>query len=251
MASNFRQFDAAYNVFDEGGPAHRKVDYFAIQTLGGTNTDTVVSSNPFTQLAADDTIQIKSSAAGDNTQWVTIAFIDTSNKLQVTITKLNGVAAVTVDGTSGDLCRYFERAYLSAKAAGTITIERDNGVLITTITIGHMGTEIIHKFCRGLKGELECFVHYIEFYLGSLYNNDVTGELRMFPDASQARDVTVGYQRLYGGKTDRADTTMGWAKRWEGPRRSFPGGYIALVANDGGDWTQVRAQMEISANSME
>lgn len=251
MAWKIRQYDAAYNVFDEGGPTHRKFDYFAIQTLAGTNTDTVVSGNPFTQLAADDTIQIKSSNAADDSQWVTIAYIDTSDKLQIEITKLNGVAAVPVDATTGDLCRYFERAYLSAKTLGTITIERDNGTLITTITAGKMGTEIIHKFCLGLKGEHECFVHYIEFYLGSLYNNDVTGELRMFPDVSQARDVTVGYHVLYGGKTDRADGPMGWAKRWEGPRRGFPGAYIALIANDGGDWTQVRAQMEISANSME
>ncbi len=246
---HLRQFHAAYNTFEEGGPSHRKLGMYATMTLGGTNTDTVISGNPFTQLAADDTIQVKSSAAGDTTQWVTLVYVNTDNRKVVTWAKLNGVGAVTVDESSGDTCRYFEQAYLTAKTTGTITIERDDGTLITTITAGKMNTEILHVHLVNLTGEIEGFCHFVEVYLGSLYNNDFTGALRYFPDMAQSRDVTVGYVDWVRGSSDRADSVMGWQKEWSGPRRSSKGGYLAVIANDGGDWTQVRSTFDISLNS--
>lgn len=92
----------------------------------------------FTQLAANDTIQALSSAAGDTTQTITVVGRNAAGAIVTGgPTALTGTTPVTISGGT------FERVLsveMSAAAAGTVTIRRTTGaVTIGTIPIGERG----------------------------------------------------------------------------------------------------------------
>lgn len=90
----------------------------------------------FTQMAANDTIEVLSSAGGDTTQTVTIRGRLASGAIAQEVLALNGVTVVTSVNT-------YERilsAELSATCTGNVTTRRATGdVLIRVIPAGERG----------------------------------------------------------------------------------------------------------------
>ncbi|HEC75482.1 MAG TPA: hypothetical protein ENI26_14120, partial [Methylophaga aminisulfidivorans] len=100
---------------------------------GGQDIDNRPS---FVQMAADGTVEMLSSAAGDTTQNVTVKGRDAAGAI-ITDTKLmNGITIVIFTGT-------FERVLsvlMDADAVGIITVQRTTGAtLIADIPIGERG----------------------------------------------------------------------------------------------------------------
>jgi hypothetical protein len=92
----------------------------------------------FTQIAANDTIQAVSSAAGDTTQTVTIEGRNAAGSVVTETKTLTGTTAITLS-TMGTVERVL-KAELSATCVGTITIRRTTGpVTLATIPIGERG----------------------------------------------------------------------------------------------------------------
>ena len=104
-------------------------------TLTGGGID--VDHRPvFTPLAANDTLEMLSSAAGDTTQTVTITGRDAVGAIISDVQTLNGTTVVSFTGT-------FERVLkvvMSADAVGIITIRRASaGPTVGTIPVGERG----------------------------------------------------------------------------------------------------------------
>lgn len=90
----------------------------------------------FTQMSANDTIEVLSSSAADTTQTVTIRGRLASGAIQQEVLTLAGTTVVTSASTYERLLS----AELSATCAGTVTVRRATGdVLIRTIPIGERG----------------------------------------------------------------------------------------------------------------
>jgi len=190
----------------------------------GAGLTAPVAPNAFTQLAADDTIELISSAAGDTTQKATLVGISTSNTLLVTsAVKLNGTTAVDVTGY-----RYIENVFLDSPCAGTVTIRRETGpATIATITIGQLSTSVVHMFCyqstEAVRGRIYGWGARIR---GAAHIN---AQLFYFPDVTKARGLATGMLILGDIVTNALDP---------GHEIIFPavptlettGGYIAVVA---------------------
>jgi hypothetical protein len=111
-------------------------------TVGGA-IDTLRRPD-FTQIAANDTIQALSSAAGDTAITVTMTGRSAAGSIVTETKTLTGTTAITFN-TLGTVERVLQ-AELSAAAAGTITIQRTTGaVLIRTIPIGERGFSAIFR----------------------------------------------------------------------------------------------------------
>jgi hypothetical protein len=96
----------------------------------------------FTQMGANDTIEVLSSSAGDTTQTVTITGRKADGSIASETLSLNGVTVVTSANTYERLLK----AELSATCAGTVTVRRATGdVLIRTIPIGERGFMAIFR----------------------------------------------------------------------------------------------------------
>lgn len=92
----------------------------------------------FTDLAANDDIEVLSSAAGDTTQQITVTARDASGATVSQTVTLNGTTAVILS-TMGVVERV-QRALLNADCAGTVTVRRSvAGATIGTIPIGERG----------------------------------------------------------------------------------------------------------------
>ncbi len=98
----------------------------------------------YTQIAANDTIEALSSAAGDTSQTVTITGRNAGGSIVTETKTLTGVTAIAFS-TLGTVTRVLQ-AELSATCAGTITVRRATGaVLIRTIPIGERGFSAIFR----------------------------------------------------------------------------------------------------------
>ncbi len=98
----------------------------------------------FTPLAADDDIEVVSSAAGDTTQSVTVR----GRKLDGTVAEqtvtLNGTTAVILS-TLGVVARVL-KVSMSADAAGVVTVRRSvAGTTVGTIPVGERGFLAVHR----------------------------------------------------------------------------------------------------------
>jgi len=116
--------------------AYASVNMPAIDT--GTNGGAIDALRrcDFTQMGANDTIEVLSSSSGDTTQTVTIRGRLASGAIAQEVLNLNGVTVVTSSNTYERLLS----AELSATCAGTVTVRRATGdVLIRTIPIGERG----------------------------------------------------------------------------------------------------------------
>lgn len=98
----------------------------------------------FTQLAANDTIQALSSAAGDTTQTVTVVGRNAAGSLVSETKTLTGTSPITF-ATLGTVERILS-VEMSATAVGTVTIQRTTGpVTVRVIPIGERGFSMIFR----------------------------------------------------------------------------------------------------------
>lgn len=96
----------------------------------------------FTQIAATDTIQVLSSAAGDTTQTVTLTGRKADGSIASDVLTLTGVTAVT----SANSYERLLKAELSATAVGIVTVRRTTGPsTLRTIPIGERGFMAIFR----------------------------------------------------------------------------------------------------------
>ena len=105
-------------------------------TSGGA-IDTGDRPSPMT-LAADDDLEVVSSAAGDTTQQVTVTCRDTTGAIVTEQVTLNGTTAV-IFSTIGVIERVL-KCVMDATAAGIVTLRRSvAGITVDTIPIGEVG----------------------------------------------------------------------------------------------------------------
>lgn len=113
-------------------PLNRPVDDV---TTGGGGRDVDVRPD-FTQLAANDTLEVLSAAAGDTTQNVTVEGRDAAGAILTDTVLLTGTTPVAFTGT-------FERVLfvdMDADAVGIVTVRRASaGPTVYAIPIGEQG----------------------------------------------------------------------------------------------------------------
>lgn len=92
----------------------------------------------FTQLAANDTVEVVSSNAGDTTQTVTVEGRNAAGSVVSQTVTLNGTTAVALS-TLGTIERVL-KCEMSATATGTVTLRRsDHTTVVRTIPAGERG----------------------------------------------------------------------------------------------------------------
>lgn len=123
-------------------------DLLAFTSLNMPESDTTTSGGAididnrpvFTQLAANDILEMLSSNAGDTTQNVTVTGRNAAGVIFSDTKTLNGTTVVDFTGT-------FERVLkvsMSADAAGIVTIRRDGaGATVGTIPIAERGFRLL------------------------------------------------------------------------------------------------------------
>lgn len=197
-------------------------NFAAVATGAGLTAP--VAPNAFAQLAADDTIQLVSSAAGDTTQKATVVGISTSDELLVTYpVLLNGTTAVDVTGY-----RYIEQVFLDAPCAGTITCRRKTGpATIATITIGQLSTSVVHMFCYQGYGAVRPQI----FQWGARIRGaaHINAQLLYFPDVTKCRGLATGMVILDEQTTNAIDPGQNVIFE-ANPMPEQDGGYVAVVA---------------------
>mgnify|MGYP001608696321 FL=1 len=221
-----------------GAPNQRGFSVHASRrTGGGAGLATPVSVNPFTQMAANDTIEVLSSSVADTTQAITIEGITSTGLRRSEVLTLNGTTAVISVNTYS----YFERAFLSAAAVGTVTIQRTTGpTLMTTITIGQLSAYIAHFFFINSEGNARGAVTYWDAILRTAAE-DLNAELRYYPDAASCRAAAMatGFVLWDSIQTANAMRLNGKQRLFHCPKSNQPGtnhqgGYVAVVAADVG-----------------
>jgi len=140
-------------------------------------------------LAADDTIECVSAAAGDITQKLYVRGIDTNNKVRIESFALNGVGIVV----SAARFRYVECAWLNLPCAGVVTVRRTTGpAIILNITIGQLQSYCVHHF----NGEMTSYITGLYAGLGGTMADSVLTELRHYPDDLYSRALGTGYVKI-------------------------------------------------------
>ena len=118
---------------------------------GGKDVD---NRPDFTQMAANDTIEMVSDNAGDTTQSVTVTGRDAAGAILADTKTLNGTTPVAFTGT-------FERVLkvlMDSDAVGTVTIRRVTGpVTIRTIPVGERGFSMLFQRAASESGAVSRF----------------------------------------------------------------------------------------------
>jgi len=105
----------------------------------------------FTQMSANDTVRVVSSAAGDTTQTLSITGRKADGSLASETLNLNGTTVVTSSNTYERLLK----AELSATCAGTVTVARTTGpTTIRVIPIGERGFQAMFQQLASATGSI-------------------------------------------------------------------------------------------------
>lgn len=197
-------------------------DLIALGSLNRPEDDTAtvggaidIDNRPvFTQLAANDTVQVKSDNAGDTTQNVTITGRDAAGAfVSEVLGPLTGLTLVVGTQT-------FERVLkvvMDADAVGIITVERTTGpTLIETIPVGERG--FYGLFIKSVS-ESGATTRFEKFFWknnhGSLTLNSATVELTADPAAK----IRMGLEAAKDDSNTAAD------------RKTAPGGVTFVDDN--------------------
>lgn len=123
----------------------------------------------FTQMAANDTVRVVSSASGDTTQTVTIRGRLASGAIAQEVLSLNGTTVVTSTNTYERLLS----ADLSATATGTVTVARTTGpTTIRAIPPGERGFMAIFR-------EVASDPSVVKSYYGKFFWKNTNGSLAL------------------------------------------------------------------------
>lgn len=116
----------------------------------------------FTDLAANDDIEVLSSSAGDTTQQVTITARDATGATVSQTVTLNGTTAV-IASTMGVVERV-QRVLMNANATGTVTVRRSvAGATIATIPPGERGFRRL--FINAVSDPVSAKAYYEKIFL--------------------------------------------------------------------------------------
>ena len=176
----------------------------------------------YAQLAAEDEVEVLSSAAGDITQTITVFGINNNGKYVSEDITINTTAGTTAT-TSSTIFRYIDYVESDLECAGTITVRRETGdTFITSIPIGQLNAGMAQHF----NGEC---VSYITDWKAQLNEsssaNPIDFELRWYPDDADCLDAGDGYIVLDRGSAFASgDTIIGGIEQ---PIRCPAGGWIA------------------------
>jgi hypothetical protein len=128
-------------------------------TVGGA-IDTLRRPD-FTQLAANDSLEVLSSSSSDTTQTVTVEARKADGTLVSQTVTLNGTTAVSF-GTLGTVERVL-KCEMSATAVGTVTLRRASaGPTVRAIPVGERGFSMI--FRKGSSSTTGAVDYYAKFF---------------------------------------------------------------------------------------
>jgi hypothetical protein len=195
-------------------------------TVGGA-IDTLRRPD-FTQIAANDTIQALSSAAGDTTITVTMTGRSAAGSIVTETKTLTGTTAITFN-TLGTVERVLQ-AELSAAAAGTITIQRTTGaVLIRTIPIGERGFSAI--FRKGSSSTSGIVNYYAKFFWKNTNATNALLGAAVSESADPSATITHGLAASVNdsGTTTNRQTAPGGVT-FAGTAANVPGTDLAATA---------------------
>ena len=218
------------------------VHVFAYDADIDTGISLVTTYASFAQLAAEDSLEAVSSAAGDTTQSITVIGVDSGGRRQYTTKALNGTTAVTLDRT----WRYVENCYLNMECAGNVTLRRATGdTAINLIAIGQVAADVVQHFSGD---DNICWL--LGWWAGTPYAQvqGIWFELRWYPSDADCLDPTDGYRIL-----DRIDVdTSLTAASNTSIQRTFPspiqlpaGGWVCVYGDSEGDNQVGYAGMQI------
>jgi hypothetical protein len=195
-------------------------------TVGGA-IDTLRRPD-FTQIAANDTIQALSSAAGDTAITVTMTGRSAAGSIVTETKTLTGTTAITFN-TLGTVERVLQ-AELSATAAGTITIQRTTGaVLIRTIPIGERGfSAIFRKTTSSTSGATD---YYAKFFWKNTNGTNSLLSAQVTESADPSATITHGVATAVndsGTTTNRQTAPAGVTI--DGTTKNVPGTDLAAGA---------------------
>lgn len=128
-------------------------------TVGGA-IDTLRRPD-FTQLAANDSLEVLSSSAGDTTQQVTVEGRKADGTIASQTVTLNGTSVVSLS-TLATIERVL-KCELSATCAGTVTLRRSSaGPTVRAIPVGERGFSMI--FRKGSSSTSGTVNYYAKFF---------------------------------------------------------------------------------------
>lgn len=154
----------------------------------------------FTDLAANDDIEVLSSSASDTTQTITVTARDASGAtVQQTVT-LTGTTAVILSVMG--VVERVQRALLSADCVGTVTVRRSvAGATIATIPIGERGFR--RMFINAVSDPAAPKIYYEKFFL----KNTHATLAALTAAVIQSADPTTKITHLIAAAVDDTNTS--------------------------------------------
>ena len=175
----------------------------------------------FTQIAADDDVEVLSASAGDTTQTATVDARNVAGAIVSEGVTLNGTTAV-IFSTIGVIERIL-KFELSAVGAGIITLRRSvAGVTVRTVPIGERGFEI---FFYDSASESSATIRYQKaFYL----NNHATltlnnAQIQLTADPEAIMDFALGTAKDDSETTTNRKTAPSAVSSFDDTQKSVPG----------------------------
>lgn len=173
-------------------------DLIAFSALNRPDDDTGTSGGAidldhrpvFTQLAANDDLEVLSSAAGDTTQTFTlVARLATGAKVTRTGT-LNGTTPVSIQ--AGEIYERVLRFYISADAVGTVTLRRGAaGATVGTIPPAERG---FHAFFVDSASEASPVARYEPLHWKNTHATLTLNAAKVQLSADPAAKITLGIE---------------------------------------------------------
>ncbi len=196
-----------------------------IDTAGGLITEL---DTTYAQLAAEDTLEIVSAAAGDITQTITISGIDNSGNRIVESIALDTADGTTVVGSTNTF-RYVDQVETDIECAGAITVRRATGdTFITSIPIGQLQATMVQHF----NGEKHSFITGWEANVTST-TGTVLFQLRWYPDDADCLDAADGFRVLDEIQFNNVHDNQ--YRPFSQPIKCPAGGWIAVWGTGGSD----------------
>ena len=205
---------------------------------GGIDLDT---RPEFTQLAAADTLEILSSAAGDTTQTVTVTGRNNAGA-EISDTKtLNGTNVVAMTGTFARVLK----VVLSADGAGTVTLRRGGaGATVCTIPPGERGVSA--TFIKSAS-EASPTTRYAKIFWRNANGTDTLNDAKVQLTADPAAKIRIGVHTAKGDTatiTNRKTAPGGITFVDDGVQQNVPTGILAA-----GEHISVWAEQQLAADN--
>lgn len=189
----------------------------------------------FTQLAANDDLEVVSSAAGDTTQTATVWARNAGGSIVTEGVTLNGTTAV-IFSTISTVERVL-KFQLSADAAGTVTLRRSvAGATVGTVPIGERGFQIMFYDSSSDPGTTIVRYEKMFAYNVNSTNNLLGATVELDADPSTVLNIRLeDAQNDNNSAADRLTEPTGNGGSWVGVGTAIavPGTDLALSSGIG------------------